>query len=193
MDWWVWLIIALVVVALVALVGFAWQQAQKERTRRLRGDFGSEYDRAVEETGDRRKAESQLEDRRKRVERLRLHDIAPQERQRLQNEWEHAQARFVDEPREAIEDAERLVEQAMHARGYPVGDDFDRRYEDLSVEYANVLDNYRHARDISYRRHNGGKTSTEDLRDAMVCYRDLFRELLNSASGPPAMGTRKSA
>lgn len=192
MDWWVWLIIALVVVALLGLVAFAWQAMQRQRTERLRGRFGSEYDRTMERTGDRKEAESELEGRRKRVERLKLHDIAPQERQRLQNEWEHAQSRFVDEPREAIDDAERLVEQAMSARGYPVGDDFDRRYEDLSVEYASVLDNYRHARDISYRRHDGGKTTTEDLRDAMVCYRDLFRELVNSA-GPPSMQGRRSA
>lgn len=190
MDWWVWLIIALVVVGVIALMAFAWQQMRRERSERLRGRFGSEYDRTMERTGDRATAESELEGRRRRVERLKLHDIAPQERQRLQNEWEHAQSRFVDEPREAIDDAERLVEQAMHARGYPVGGDFDRRYEDLSVEYADVLDNYRHARDISYRRHDGGKTTTEDLRDAMVCYRDLFRELVNTPQSPPSMGRR---
>ena len=193
MDWWVWLIIALVVVVgLLALLAFAWREMQRQRTEQLRGRFGNEYDRTMDRTGDRKEAESELEGRRKRIEKLKLHDIPPQERQRLQNDWQQAQSRFVDEPRDAIDDAERLVEQAMSARGYPVGDDFDRRYEDLSVEYANVLDNYRHARDISNRRHDGGKTSTEDLRDAMVCYRDLFRELLNS-SGPPSMQGRRSA
>jgi len=40
----------------------------------------------------------------------------------------------VDEPDTAIEDAERLVDEAMEARGYPVGDDFDRRLVDYLAD-----------------------------------------------------------
>ncbi|MEX2225225.1 MAG: hypothetical protein WEB52_02100 [Dehalococcoidia bacterium] len=166
---------------------FAWQQGRRQRTERLQSTFGNEYDRTVERSGDRRQAESELEERRARVERLQLHEIPPEQRQRLQTAWTESQARFVDEPDTAIDDAERLVDEAMKARGYPVGDDFDRRYDDLSVEYAHVLDNYRRARDVSVARNEGGDVTTEDLRTAMVCYRDLFTELLNTSEGPPAM------
>jgi hypothetical protein len=193
-DAWVWLIIALVAVVAVALGVFAWQQSRRQRTERLQSTFGPEYDRAVERSGDRRQAESELEERRARVERLRLREIPADQRQRLQAEWTDTQTRFVDEPEAAIEDAERLVDEAMEARGYPVGNDFDRRYEDLSVEYAHVLDNYRRARAVSVARSDGGDITTEDLRDAMVCYRDLFRELLNTAESPPSTGeTRRTA
>jgi hypothetical protein len=82
----------------------------------------------------------------------------------------------------------------MEARGYPAGADFDRRYEDLSVEYAYVVDNYRQARRVSVARHDGSDVSTEDLRAAMVCYRDLFKELLNSSASAPAVGeSRRTA
>jgi hypothetical protein len=40
--------------------------------------------------------------------------------------------------------------------------------------------NYRAARDIALQ-HAAGKASTEDLRQAMVHYRALFRDLLNTA------------
>ena len=36
------------------------------------------------------------------------------------------QARFVDDPREAVTEADRLVGEVMAARGYPVGD-FEQR------------------------------------------------------------------
>jgi hypothetical protein len=183
------LIIALVVIASVVLGAYAWQQSRRQRTERLRSTFGPEYDRAVERSGDRRQAESELEERRARIERLHLREIPAEQRRELQEAWTASQARFVDEPEGAIDDAERLVDEAMDARSYPVGDDFDRRYDDLSVEYAHVLDNYRRAREVSVARRDGGGVSTEDLREAMVCYRDLFRELLNT----PAGETRRTA
>lgn len=188
MDAWIWTIVAIVAVVAVALVAYAWQQSRQRRTERLRSTFGPEYERAVERTGDRRQAESELEERRARVERLRLRDIPADQRERLQAAWTASQARFVDEPEGAIDDAERLVDEAMDARGYPVRDDFNRRYDDLSVEYAHVLDNYRQARAVTVARREGRDVSTEDLRNAMVCYRDLFRELLNTAPAPPATG-----
>jgi hypothetical protein len=184
MDAWVWAVIVVVVLAVVALAAYAVMMQQRRRTEDLQGTFGTEYDRAVERTGNRREAESELQQRRERVEKLKLRDIPSEQRQRLQSEWTESQTRFVDEPEAAIDDAERLVDEAMKARGYPVGDDFDRRYDDLSVEYAHVVDNYRKARSVSVARSDGGDVTTEDLRMAMVCYRDLFTELLNTGGAP---------
>ena len=56
-------------------------------------------------------------------------------------------------------------------------EDFDQRADDVSVDYPNVVENYRaaHATSVANER---GETSTEDLREAMVHYRSLFVELL---------------
>ena len=66
----------------------------------------------------------------------------------------------------------------MKARGYPVAD-FDHRAEDLSVDHPGVVKNYRAAHLIAVRQ-GRGEASTEDLRQALVYYRDLFDELLEA-------------
>jgi hypothetical protein len=57
--------------------------------------------------------------------------------------------------------------------------DFEGRAEDLSVDHPHVVANYRAARQIALANEQG-KASTEDLRKAMVYYRDLFDELLGT-------------
>jgi hypothetical protein len=64
----------------------------------------------------------------------------------------------------------------MKERGYPVGD-FDQKVADISVDHPYVIDRYRAAHDIADRQRRGQAT-TEDLRQAMIYYRDLFMELL---------------
>jgi len=176
MDSWVWIIIAAVVVALVVLalagVGFT----QKRQTKRLRESFGPEYDRAMAEKGSKRSAESELEAREKRVEQLNIRPLSPEDRTRFTEAWRSTQARFVDDPTEAIGEANRLVKDVMQTRGYPVGD-FEQRTSDISVDYAEVVGNYRAAHMISLANERG-EASTEDLRQAMVHYRALFEELL---------------
>jgi hypothetical protein len=86
------------------------------------------------------------------------------------------QAMFVDDPRGAITRADGLVEEVMKVRGYPVSD-FDQRAADLSVHHGRVVENYRAAREIAIR-HRRGMATTEDLRQAMVYYRELFQDLL---------------
>ena len=70
----------------------------------------------------------------------------------------------------------------MLARRYPVGE-FEQRTADISVDHPKVVDNYRAAHEIA-QRNKSGKATTEDLRQAMVHYRSLFEELLETA--PPA-------
>jgi hypothetical protein len=71
----------------------------------------------------------------------------------------------------------------MQVRGYPVGD-FEQRAADVSVDHAHVVQNYRTAHDIAVRERRG-EASTEDLRKAMVHYRALFEDLLDSADVEP--------
>jgi hypothetical protein len=170
-------VILLVVLALavgliaVLLVG-------RLRSQRLRERFGPEYERTLRETDDRRRAEAELEARQRRVQKLDIREIAPDEATRYAQAWKVVQARFVDEPSGAVGEADRLVGEVMEKRGYPVGD-FEQRAADLSVDHATVVEHYRAAHAIAERQ-SGADADTEDLRRAMVHYRALFSDLLGT-------------
>jgi hypothetical protein len=175
------------VVVILAVVMVAWWFAQRRRSAQLQEHFGPEYERTVDEIGDRRKAESELASREKRVNELSIRDLSPVERTNFADSWRDIQAHFVDDPVSATGDADRLVVLVMEARGYPMGD-FDQRAADISVQHPDLVQNYRGARDIHLRSERGD-ASTEDLRQAMVHYRSLFAELLGEkedAAGPVA-------
>jgi len=171
------LLIALVVVAVV-VVGFLVLGGMKRRSRDLKQHFGPEYDRLLREKGDARKAEAELAAREKRVKKLELRVLPAAERQRFSDAWTALQARFVDDPKGAVSEANRLVKEVMTARGYPVAD-FETRAADISVEHPYLVTNYRAAHDIATRSERNAAT-TEDLRKAVVHYRSLFDELLET-------------
>jgi FtsZ-interacting cell division protein ZipA len=172
------MLIVIGLLVLLAVILIAWLSLQKRRSERLRERFGPEYQRTVEQYGDKRRAEEELAGREKRVQALDIHPLTLQERDHFQEEWRTVQAEFVDAPDKAVTEADLLVQQLMQARGYPVGD-FEQRAADISVEHANVVTHYRTAHDIA-QRDGQGKGTTEDLRQAMVHYRALFDELLET-------------
>ncbi|HTS65109.1 MAG TPA: hypothetical protein VMH28_23960 [Candidatus Acidoferrales bacterium] len=154
----------------------AWAFMQRRRTTTLRRRYGPEYDRAVEEYGDRTRAERALEQRTERTEKYQIRTLSSEEQRHFSEDWRRTQARFVDDPLLAVRDADDLVCQAMRTRGYPMAD-FERRAEDISVDHPRVVRNYRAAHRIAVEA-NEGRATTEDLRQAMVHYRELFDELL---------------
>ena len=166
-------IIALVVVA-AAVAG--WYFVQRRRSERLKGRFGPEYDAALQAHRDRAKAEAELESRAKRVAQFNRRDLSESERARFADQWHRVQARFVDDPAGSIQEADRLVSEVMQAEGYPMTD-FEQRAADISVDHPRVVNNYRQAHEIALR-HGAGKATTEDLRHALICYRELFDDLL---------------
>ena len=173
-------LVPIIVIALIVVIGVAvWLYSQQRKTKELRGSFGPEYERAVHETGDRGKAEAELEGRKERVEQLKLRSLEPREREQFAESWKSAQAQFVDDPQGAITEADRLVAEVMQVRGYPVGE-FEQRAADVSVEHPRVVEHYRAAHAIA-QKNEQGSAETEDLRQAMVHYRALFEDLLESA------------
>lgn len=173
----IWVLVAIAVIVIAAVV---WFDLRRRHSDALRARFGPEYNRTVANSGSLTQAEASLEARARRVEALHIRPLAPEDRTRYAAEWRRVQERFVDDPSGAVTEADRLVGEVMHARGYPVGD-FERRVEDISVDHAGVVMNYRAARDIA-EAHARGEASTEDLRQAMVHYRALFDDLLETSS-----------
>jgi hypothetical protein len=189
-------VIAIVVVIIVVIAALA-VGAFAMRRRRLRTQFGPEYDRVVSETGNRRKAESELADRQRRVAKLDIRPLTREESARYQGEWNAIQERFVDTPTQSVGEASTLVTTVMRERGYPADDD-NEAMDALSVDYAPTLARYREARAISDRAGTGSAT-TDDLRNAMLQYRELFYELVEvpgdgsrAASAAPASDTPAS-
>ena len=171
-----WIIIAIIIVAALIVAGVLW--SRRRRTDHLRDRFGAEYDRAVDAKGGRSKAEADLAEREKRVEKLDIHPLDPAARRDFIKRWTEVQARFVDDPPRAVAFADALLSEVMKARGYPVSD-FEQRAGDISVDHPQVVEHYRTAHDIAVR-HARGQASTEDLRQAMIHYRALFDDLVGA-------------
>ena len=186
------ILIVVLVIVVAVIAATAWWYSQKRRSDRLHQRFGPEYERAVDEHGDRGRAEAALEDRKERVEQLHLRPLSPEQRDRFGPEWRHLQARFVDVPEEAVKQADSLVAEVMAARGYPTGD-FEQRVADVSVDHPQVVEHYRAAHAIALRMKEGGQANTEDLRQAMVHYRALFENLLETDTPEPISTSRKSS
>ena len=170
------IVLAAVLIVIAAVLVWLYLRNRRRTTAGLRQKFGSEYDRAVLAHGSERKAESKLEDREKRVEKLKIRDLDPTEHERYSKQWESVQSRFVDSPKGAVAEADDLVSSVMKTRGYPVSD-FDQRAADISVDHPQVVQNYRSAHEIAMRV-GKDKATTEDLRRAMIYCRSLFEELV---------------
>jgi hypothetical protein len=174
----------LIIVVLVALLAIgAWLLFNKRRSDHLRSQFGSEYERQVEESGSRSKAEADLAEREKRVSRLTIRPLAPADQDRFMDRWTKVQATFVDDPERSIDYADALLAEVMSARGYPVSD-FEQRAGDISVDHPNVVQHYRAGHDIALR-HSRGEASTDELRQALIHYRALFEELVTERAPAP--------
>lgn len=189
-------IVVLVIVLLVVLFAAGWFFGGQARSRRLRNRFGPEYDRRVEEADNRRLAERELAEREKRHARLTLKPLSDGARARYTARWTEVQEQFVDEPTDAVAEADELVHDVMRERGYPM-DGFEQQAADLSVEHAGAVSGYRDAYAIRARHaDDGAERNTEDLRIAFVHYRTVFRELVGT-TGPraedPAVPTARAS
>jgi len=155
-----------------------WYTQQQRRSKQLRQRFGPEYERAVDQYGERGRAEEALTARTERVEQLHIRPLRAEDSARYAESWRSVQSRFVDDPEGAIGEADRLCGEVMQARGYPMGN-FEQRAADISVDHPQVVEHYRAAHEVA-RRSADGNATTEDLRQAMVHYRTLFEDLIET-------------
>jgi hypothetical protein len=186
MPVWGWILIAVAAAAVVVVVVAV--ALSRRRSSNLRQQFGPEYDRTIDRRGSKREAEGELKSRVERRERLDIKPLSTTARERYVESWREVQAEFVDDPSNAVGDADRLVTSVMSERGYPM-DDFESRAADISVDHPEVVERYRSAHGIAQKNENGDAT-TEDLRQAIKHYRALFEELLDATADAPVQRER---
>src|ERR1044071_1650952 len=155
----------LVLVAVVFLIiggVIAMAAMRLQRTKRLKERFGPEYERAISEMGDKRQAESELDARVAHVNTLKIRPLTADEVNRYALEWQGTQTEFVDEPLTALQKADRLIREVMKDKGYPV-EDFEQRAADISVDYPELVTDYRGLHLIAVKEAEE-KVSTEEMR-----------------------------
>ena len=117
--------IVLIAVAVVAVLLGAFfifvdggAREQQERQEQACQEYGSEYERLVEERGSDREAEQELRERRERVEG----DVRPLSEESLrgyEERWMRVERTFVDDPGSALDEADRVVEEILVERNFP--------------------------------------------------------------------------
>ena len=175
---WIWIALgALAVIVIVALVA---RGARKSRTEALRDKFGNEYDHAVTQTGNRKRAEQELLARSEQVKKYNITPLSAADQTRFREDWRRVEQHFIERPTTAVVEADELVASIMRTRGYPMGD-FNRHAADLSVTHPTVVEHYREGHKVMDG--TPGSATTEDLRQAMLHYRSLFDELIDDRIG----------
>lgn len=175
-------VVVLVVAAFIVLPG-------RMRSRRLKNQFGPEYDRAMSNADDQRAAERELAEREQRHSTFELRQLSDSDRTQYLGRWSTIQERFVDAPAEAVRAADGMVTEVMAKMGYPTEDGFDQRADDLSVRYANDVARYREAHELAADTDAAG---TDGLRRALLNYRELVDSMLGADHQPAVThnGTR---
>ncbi len=172
----IYVVIALAAVAILVIALVASQKRARRRRAELQRRFGPEYDRTVQELGSPARADRELTERARRVERVQFRELSVEDRSRFSNAWTRIQAQFVDDPAVAVTGAAALIEEVMRARGY-ASKEFEQRVADISVVHPDIVQHYRAAHQLAETGHSG-QINTEELRQAVVHYRYLFAELL---------------
>ena len=167
----------IVVVVILVLVAAAAAVASILIRRKAgeRGLHGAEYDRLADEVGPR-KAQAEFAKRRQRVDGLGIKSLSDERRAAYTGQWEVAQQQFIDNPVQSVRAAAAMIAAVTADLGYDVTD-HDQLLKDLSVYHGRYLDGYRSARKDAGR---AGQATTEALRRALLSYRVLFFDLLES-------------
>ena len=173
-------IFVVAVLAIVIAAFYAHLYSRRRHSDMLRRRFGPEYDRVVGQEQSVTRAENVLEFRQKARKAIQLRSLVPGDRLAFVSRWNDIQQQFSDEPCEAVLGADLLINDLMEARGYPI-DNFEQRWELISVDHPVLVQNYRAAHDVAMRQKSGHVTA-EDLRKAMIHYRSLFDELLRESA-----------
>ena len=174
METWEWIVVAVGAGALVLLVAST-LAVRRRRRARLRERFGSEYDRAVMDSG-RRAAERRLSEAAETREELTLRALPPVARDRHLEDWRHAEAQFVSDPRDAVRSAQRVVVRVLEERGYPGEAGVEERIAFVAADHPDAAERLRRSYELLEAA--DGELRTESLRRAMLDLRMVLEDVL---------------
>ena len=171
MEPWMWIVIAVAILVVIAIV--AWLLMRPGR--QLKKQFGSEYDRVVQRTGDKNAAHEELKQRLERHDNFRLRSLDGDEQDQYVADWRMLQRHFAKQPATGLLEADDLITRLLDDVGYPT-DSFEQQAADLSASHADVVDDYRDARAV-VRDTRAGSAGTEEIRQALLRYRRVFEQV----------------
>jgi FtsZ-interacting cell division protein ZipA len=186
------IVVVVVVVILLLAIFFAVRRSRARRLEqqreRSREEFGSEYDRTVQEKGSEEEADKELRRRRGSVERN-VEPLSDERRQHFEVQWGEVERVFVDNPERSIEMADRTVSDILNERRFITdSSQSDEETErNLAAMHPDVADDYREARrmraDVVARSggssgDEAGEQSTEDLRQTIQRYRAVYERIV---------------
>lgn len=187
-------IIALIVcvVAVLAVAAILTSKARRPHGgHSLKRRFGPEYDRTVaRHDGDTKAAERELAERVERHGGLRERPLEPQRREQYEARWTAVQERFVDSPRDAVAEADRIIADVADERGFPGDGRYEEQVDALSVHHAEHVHGYRKVHRVvradgtgtGTGGGTGGGTGTEEMRESLLEARALFDELVGASA-----------
>jgi FtsZ-interacting cell division protein ZipA len=183
-------VVVIVVIVLLALFFASRRRAaqrSEEQRERSREEFGSEYERTVEERGSEEDAERELRERRGRVER-RIEPLSEESSGHFEERWTEVERVFVENPERSIEMADRTVSDLLSERGFvsDASQSDEETEQSLAVVHPEVADDYREARRIRAEvvgrsagsAEDDSDESTEGLRQAIRKYRAVYERLV---------------
>ncbi len=166
-----------VVVGLVAFFFVRQRREQQQRQERAHEQYGSEYERAVEEHGSEREAEQDLRKRRERLEDE-VEPLSDGSRRRYEEEWQRVEKTFVDNPPEALDEADRVVGEILKERNF-LTDSREEASKDVGVMHPQVVEDFREAQRIhAGATGSGDGTDLEKMRQAIQKYRAVYERLI---------------
>jgi FtsZ-interacting cell division protein ZipA len=186
------IVVVVVVVILLLAIFFAVRRSRARRLEqqreRSREEFGSEYDRTVQEKGSEEEADKELRRRRGSVERN-VEPLSDERREHFEGQWGEVERVFVDNPERSIEMADRTVSDILNERRFITdSSQSDEETErNLAAMHPDVADDYREARrmraDVVARSggtsgEDAGEQSTEDLRQTIQRYRAVYERIV---------------
>lgn len=109
-----------------------------------------------------------------------LRDLDDDERDRYADRWRTMQRTSTRQPATGLLEADGLLTAVLADVGYPT-DSFEQQAADLSVEHAEVVEDYRAGRAVVADM-RGGRAGTEEIRRALVRYRTVFERVAGTAA-----------
>ncbi|HEY3084135.1 MAG TPA: hypothetical protein VGK28_01640 [Candidatus Dormibacteraeota bacterium] len=96
--------------------------------------------------------------------RSRLRALPPESRDKYAQSWQAVETRFIDDPRGAVQEADKIAVMILGERGATIHDE------------RKVPNDLKHAREAA--RSDEGRQGTEGMRKAMVHYKRIVQDSL---------------